>query len=1486
MPMPGDGKVATGLAIGESGEKRIRMSANIGAININNTKTAKGDFCELQIDGAYMAGAEGEPQLPALRKLVQIPHGAEFTVSITHADTMFYSLADYNVNAKIAPRQSSQSKSGGEQRFKYRKRSYRRNYFTEQKLVTVTKVGTMRGIDICQVAVNPVRYNPKTNTVMVLNNIDFEIDFEGGAAKSAKNEASPYFEDVYSALGNYKSSTADLTKYPVKYLIVTDTAFVGALAEFISWKRQKGFEVIVATTDTLGSTATDIKNWVAAQYASATADSPAPSFLLLAADTDKIPTAKKGESTGYGTDLYYACMDGDDDIIPDLYYGRFSARTAAQMKAIADKTVTYEKYRFDDPSYLAKATLIAGYDGSYRSAVGIPTLNYISKFRINAANGFGQVNKFTTKYTNSYADTTVSVGLMTYTAHGETTSWVDPELTQSRVREFANDSKIPFVVANCCLSGQITKDECLGETWLRKANSGAVAYIGSSPKTYWHEDFYWAVGAHQYQSGVSPDTSATTLGAFDAPFVSKFVCGDAMLFAGNLAVTEAHDNNYKKNVSSQYYWEGYNYLGDPSLLVYFGEGRDNHVSHNIYIPLGANSLKVEAESGSYIAVTQGDTLLGAALVPDGETEVTLSLKKLSHSQITIVVTKSRCKPYIGTITAITPDEPYITLDNVLPDGPMTAGSTRNLSFVLNNIGTQTLNNPTLTISSSSQYVTRLVKNDVGVGSLGYLQSDTLPDICTIELSSNAPDQTEVVVDVTVEGNGHVFRRQHKFRVAAPKLKLNPEVVINGEKKFMPGDSAEIVVTLTNSGHATLGPSVVRLIPDDGQPMVTVLDDEQIVDSLTAGTSIDCRFRIAASEYADMMSVFSFTVVAEAQNAPVADSCDYVITIGSLYDKVLGTLTSHTEWYPFNNYYKCGKTQILYTAADLGNAPSKIYEMALQVAYTIDPKKFEGYTNFKLKMMHTSISKVSGSAFTDMKDAQTVMSRNALIINGNGELNFSFDTPFVYDGKSNVIVEFTWGTNKNYVEKDERTKLYCMTTSSETVVYDFEDDMADIAPYAAKKYRPNTTFRYQKPKYLHFDVKDLQGNPIPDIELSVENQLYSTDSLGTADLLVFSNSSCREYAVNNVDYGVDAERISVSGDTTFVSLQMRKLNVYTLVLHVVDSASCENLPNALVTFGGKTVMSDGSGNATFVYVTNNQHYYTVDADGYLAAMGRINIGSDTLISVGMTKRPVVTFCFHNGLKPQPGVRIAIADSVLVTDSLGVATYAPQLCDNIPYSIAITDELTLTDTIFGFKRPAVIDIDFALVVPDDTIQGGETNPGDTTPKPVFYSVTFRLTDGREPLFEADVTLNGIVKTTDSLGLVRFDSIAAETPVSYIAKATGYTTIDGHKEQTGAFVLMANTTVNIALKAVPLPPNPPVSTADDRATEITIYPNPSDGLLFVQNCDGQEFMLFDLNGRKFKTGTVEGGRIDLRPIPAGIYTLIIRHSGGALSTQVVIY
>ena len=644
-----------GLTIEQQNDTRIRLSANFGAINLNNVESPKGEFCELHIDGTYDTGAEGEPKLPSARKLLQLPQGAIPTVSINCKDTTLYTLSDFDISTKIVPRQPSLSKSDETARFKHKKRGYRRNRFTEQELVTLTKIGTMRGSDLYQIAVNPVKYNPKQNTIMVMNNIGIEITFNQ-AAKADGNTNSPYFNNSNSGDNFAKNQITDLTKYPVKYLIITDTAYIEALSDFITWKRQKGFEVIVGTTDTIGKSSDAIKNWITTHYNSATEDSPAPSFLLIAADTDKIPTSKKGAETGYGTDLYYACMDGDNDIIPDIYYGRFSASSAKQMKAIADKTIAYEKYQFDDPTYLSKASLIAGYDGSYRSAVGIPTLNYITKNRINASNGYNTINKFTTNYTGCYADSTISAGLVTYTAHGSTTTWVDPELTQSKVRGFNNEGKTPFVIANCCLSGCITTNECLGETWIRKENGGAVAYIGSSPKTYWQEDFYWAVGAHSYKSGVCPDTSETTTGAFDAPFVSDFLCGDALLFAGNLAVTEAHDNNYPSKVSTQYYWEGYNFLGDPSLLVYFGEGRDNPVSHESFLPMHYNQFTVNALTGSYVAVSKNGSLLSAAIVAKGESNVALSLPDIAElGDLDIVVTKAQHKPYFGKVTVITPD---------------------------------------------------------------------------------------------------------------------------------------------------------------------------------------------------------------------------------------------------------------------------------------------------------------------------------------------------------------------------------------------------------------------------------------------------------------------------------------------------------------------------------------------------------------------------------------------------------------------------------------------------------------------------------------------------------------------------------------------------------------------------------------------------------------------------------------------------------------
>lgn len=1488
--LPDNGKrhASNGLTIRESNAKHLRLTANVGAISLNDTTTKKGDFIELQTEGAYITGAEGEPQLPAFRKLVQMPSGAKPIVTIKHADTTFYNLSDIGIDRRITPRQPSQSKSGKEQKMKYRKRSYRRNYFTQNELVSITPVGTMRGIGIGQVAVNPVRYNPKQNTLMVLSNIEFDVDFEGGLAKSGAKGDSPYFDGVYSALDNYKSGNPNLTKYPVKYLIITDTAFVKSLSDFIKWKRQKGFNVVVATTDIIGKTAADIKAWVSAQYAD-TADSPAPSFLLLAADTDKIPTVKAGSLFSYGTDLYYACMDGDDDFIPDMYYGRFSARTAEQMKAIADKTITYEKYLFDDPSYLSKATLIAGSDGTYNPAVGIPTVNYITNNRINAKNGYSKVKKYTTSYSGCYADSSVAVGLMTYTAHGETTGWVDPYLSQNKVRGFGYQGQFPFVIANCCLSGQFTQDECIGETWLRKENGGAVAYIGSSPKTYWHEDFYWAVGAHKYKPRVSPDTSATTIGAFDMPFLFDFVCGGALMFTGNMAVTEAIDssrvnNDYTTNVSSRYYWEGYNYLGDPSLLVYFGEAKDNIVSHNVTIPVANNMVHVSALAGSYVALSVDGELLGAAYVPKGESGVNVPIKPVSQPcEIDIVVTKPRYKPYIGKTTAILPDQSYLVIsDNPFKYRSLQSGGIAGFDVVVKNLGQQASQAATVSITSTSPLVKNISTTQTTIPPIGSQANQTFTNMCRIELADNIADGVKIPFKFTVTENEQTTVNEFTLNVTAPKLKLLATLTIdkpNGQ--ISPGETADIVIPITNTGHERVDLASANLVPDHEQPDVRVVSGEQTISNLNPGDTALCRFTIASDEYADMMTIFDFKITATTGQPLHSDSHQYSLTIGKLDDKIIGTGTSTTNLYPFNNWYKTGRTQILYTAADLGNLPIKIGEIAFQFKNITPKNEFDGFNNFTIKMKYYKPDNLKGlEYFIDMSDAETVLKKDLLEIESK-ELNLKLDKPFIYNGKDNVLLEIGWGMNTTFVEKDSRPDIYGHYTNDITVASEFVDDAESpdeiTKVYRRSDYRPNTIFRYQKPKYVLFDVKDTDGEPLADVEIAIDDNTTTTDENGKAQLLAFTNRKI-EYSLS-LDYAVNEEVINASNDTVHISLLLQRLNVYTVTFHVVDSATRASLQNARLAIGRLKATTNESGLVTFDKIPNLQLDCIVEADGYFSATKPFAINSDTLISVAIAKKPWIEFNIHNGSTPQANFGVTVANSLITTDNTGLATFIPQQFDTIPYSIAINSSISIADTIYNLQKPTIIDIDMALIdTTSNYLQIGDTN---YNPQQQSHTIIFCLSDGSSPIDSVRITMNGIEKNTDSTGCAVFDGLASGTEIAYIISKIGYETTDGLESLRDTIVCSGNSIIKVMLRK-----QLNTSLSTDNQSDIKIYPNPSNGVFFIDNCNDAKISVFNSNGNYLKTTKINNGKFDIRPIAPGLYTLIAETQKGIVTVQIVIY
>ena len=147
--------------------------------------------------------------------------------------------------------------------------------FYRQELVQTKILGSMRGVRMAVVSVNPFEYSPTDGKVIAHTNVSINVSYVGSDwAKTddiRRTTYSPMFEPVYSRAINYEAQTAsakdDLVTYPVKYLIIADRMFEGELDDFIAWKVKKGFNVVLAYTDELGSgSSTDIKTYIESLY--------------------------------------------------------------------------------------------------------------------------------------------------------------------------------------------------------------------------------------------------------------------------------------------------------------------------------------------------------------------------------------------------------------------------------------------------------------------------------------------------------------------------------------------------------------------------------------------------------------------------------------------------------------------------------------------------------------------------------------------------------------------------------------------------------------------------------------------------------------------------------------------------------------------------------------------------------------------------------------------------------------------------------------------------------------------------------------------------------------------------------------------------------------------------------------------------------------------------------------------------------------------
>ncbi len=837
--------------------------------SLEELDTKAGKFDQLSIEGFGYSGRIGEPKLPVFSKLIAVPLGADVQVEYLNKNQLDISKVDNQLRNRIMPAQPSVSKSANPDMipFELDSSAYAKDGYTNSDIFKVEEVGILRGVRVFRFDFEPIQYNPKTGDLRVCSNADIRVKFVNpDLARTANLMAktgSVEFDALYGKLlYNWRDGERlNVNRYPTKMLILCPPAYTSTLQPFVDWKIQQGYNVVVTTVGTGGTVANTtaaINTYMAGVWSAATAQDPAPTYLLIVGDTSTSGNniiANTGSAGSHVTDLNYVRLQGTD-YLPEMYYGRFSVSSTTELTNIVNKSVTFQKTAMPDLSYLGKAVMIAGVDASYAPTYGNGAINYGTTHYFNTGNG---ITSDTYLYPASgssdaqiIANANEGRGYMNYTAHGSETSWADPTFTVSDVNAMTNTAKYGVMVGNCCVTNAFGTSVCFGESIIRKANAGGVNYIGGTNNTYWDEDYWWGIGYKTPIQATAHAYSASTLGAYDAMFHSH---GEAF---SNWATTVGEINimgnsAVEQSTSSRkpYYWEIYSIMGDPSTMPYLGVPTVNTATFPSTILIGATSITVTAAPYSRVALSMGGVLYGTDLVPSGGS-LTLPITPFSNvGTAQLVITANQKITRIENITIAPNSGPYMTVDaNTYNDANNSVAEYNEqgrFSTTFKNVGSQAVSNVTATLTCSTPGIS-IVDGTETIASLAAGASVARSNAFSFNVANNIVNQLSASFTITMVSGANTWEHSFTQLFNAPALAFGNMMVSdptgNNNNRLDPGETVTITMPLNNMGAAASPSGSATLSsPTSG---ITINTGTANYSSIVAGGTTNLSFSITAS----------------------------------------------------------------------------------------------------------------------------------------------------------------------------------------------------------------------------------------------------------------------------------------------------------------------------------------------------------------------------------------------------------------------------------------------------------------------------------------------------------------------------------------------------------------------------------------------------------------------------------------------------------------
>ncbi len=655
------------------------------------------------------------------------------------------------------------------------------------------------------------------------------------------------YEGIVSNSGQFYDNV-DHSIFPV-YLITGSPTYLSNngqyMAEFIKWKREKGFDVRVVPFDQIPGGAESItfgnlRNWVSEQY-----DDYAPEYLLLVGDDDgtaacpdSVVISSQGEFDV--SDHFYSRQEGDD-YFPEIFVGRFSVDNVQQLVSMAFKPVIHEKY----PNQAGQGWRTHGLVVSCNySDSGDPpvTPNLTSRWVIDKlrANGFTITSQDSIFYPptpdgGSLISSALNQGrgIVSYRGWANSNGWIYPAYDRDDIDELGNVMRMPIVCSYVCQTGAFgagsgdieVEDPCFGEKWIRvgdiSAPRGAVAFVGPS-------DLHTR---SQYNNPVCS-------GMFNAFFDLNITSVGPSLLNGKMELWRGYPLERDDPFGSYFYFHVYNVLGDPDLKFWRHDALEMNLTVNTILRPGQNTLVIQADGAdgplndvtvSLIAGANGEEMVARGLLQNGWLALEIDPDRVDELDGPFTLTCDHLDYAPGQVSLSKQSSGAdLALDDLLigeeaEDGQYVPGERLSFTLDLRNTGTENLPAGTVQLVSQDELPYSVDVATVNLPALDAGDSASSLEAIEIQLNGDLQDGAMIPLLFQFSCGGFEGYAQHRLYASNAALELRELSFRSGASHLSALSTDTLDIAVINIGDFDIGAVTVELQSDDER--VSVIDGQ-------------------------------------------------------------------------------------------------------------------------------------------------------------------------------------------------------------------------------------------------------------------------------------------------------------------------------------------------------------------------------------------------------------------------------------------------------------------------------------------------------------------------------------------------------------------------------------------------------------------------------------------------------------------------------------